>query len=170
MFNKVLDLFEEIIISTLLAISTLLIFLSVLYRYTSGYPIIYQYTQHISFTWAQELSIYLLIWMAKFGASYGVRIGAHIGVDVLVRTLSKPWQYSFHLFGYLGGVFFTLIVAVLGTRFVHFIYSTGQTSPDLQIPMWIVYLAVPVASAMMSYRFAQIALKTYQNKRKIYFE
>jgi C4-dicarboxylate transporter DctQ subunit len=147
-----------------------LIFLSVLYRYSSGFPWIWQYTQHISFTWAQELSIYLLIWMAKFGASYGVRVGAHIGVDVLVRKLPKDWQHRFTMFGCFGGAFFTFVVAILGTRFVFFMYSTGQSSPDMQMPMWIVYLAIPVASTMMSYRFLQLAFKTHKLRMMEHYE
>ena len=38
-------------------------------------------------SWAQELCIYMFIWMAKFGAAYGVRTGIHVGVDVLVNML-----------------------------------------------------------------------------------
>ena len=38
-------------------------------------------------SWAQELCIYMFIWMAKFGAAYGVRTGIHVGVDVLVNIL-----------------------------------------------------------------------------------
>ena len=40
--------------------------------------------------WAQELCIYMFIWMAKFGAAYGVRTGIHVGVDVVVRDGAGP--------------------------------------------------------------------------------
>ena len=35
--------------------------------------------------------------------------------------------------------------------------GTGQVSPDLELPMWIVYLAVPLGSTLMCYRFLQVA-------------
>jgi TRAP-type C4-dicarboxylate transport system permease small subunit len=35
--------------------------------------------------------------------------------------------------------------------------GTGQVSPDLEMPMWIVYLAVPLGSSLMCYRFLQVA-------------
>ena len=41
----------------------------------------------VRLTWAQELAIFMMIWMAKFGAAYGVRTGIHVGVDVLVERL-----------------------------------------------------------------------------------
>jgi C4-dicarboxylate transporter DctQ subunit len=170
MLNKILDRFEEILISFFMALSTVLIFLSVLYRYTSDIPWIWYFTQRISFTWAQELSIYLLIWMAKFGAAYGVRVGAHIGVDVLVRKLPENWRHRFEVFGCLAGAFFTFVIAFLGSKFVIFIYSTGQRSPDLELPMWIVYLAIPAASWLMCYRFLQMAHYYRKNKKYPYYE
>src|SRR5476651_1670021 len=88
-FNRLLDHLEEWLIATFMAVATVVIFASVVYRYTATIPWVWQYTQHISFTWAQELCIYLFIWMAKFGAAYGVRTGIHVGVDVVVAHVSE---------------------------------------------------------------------------------
>jgi len=41
----------------------------------------------VDVSWAQELCIYMFIWMAKFGAAYGVRTGIHVGRYVLVNLL-----------------------------------------------------------------------------------
>jgi C4-dicarboxylate transporter DctQ subunit len=35
--------------------------------------------------------------------------------------------------------------------------QTDQTSVDLEVPMWIVYLCVPLGSSLMCYRFLQVA-------------
>jgi C4-dicarboxylate transporter DctQ subunit len=59
-----------------------------------------------------------------------------------------------------GGILFTAIIAWIGADFVYHVYHGGQTSPDLEIKMWIVYLAVPLGSALMCFRFIQ-ALWTY---------
>ena len=34
---------------------------------------------------------------------------------------------------------------------------TDQTSADLEVPMWIVYLCVPLGSGLMCFRFLQVA-------------
>jgi C4-dicarboxylate transporter DctQ subunit len=34
---------------------------------------------------------------------------------------------------------------------------TEQVSPDLELPMWIVFLAIPCGSYLMCYRFLQVA-------------
>lgn len=151
-----LDHLEEGVIALFLSAATLIVFAAITHRYISGVPALWEYTQHVSFNWAQELSIYLLIWMAKFGAAYGVRTGIHVGVDVLVRTLPQGGQRFFVIFSLASGAFFTAIVAWLGTRFVLLIHETGQVSPDLEMPMWIIYLGVPLGSSLMCFRFLEV--------------
>jgi C4-dicarboxylate transporter, DctQ subunit len=159
LFNRTLDRLEETLIATFMATATLIIFVAVLHRYSLGIAGLGDYTRQVSFTWAQELCIYLFIWMAKFGAAYGVRTGIHVGVDVLVRKMSARRQRFFVQFGLSAGAFFTFVVAALGVRFVLFIRDAGQVSPDLGMPMWIIYLAVPLGSSLMCYRFLQVLVR-----------
>lgn len=156
MVNRLLDRLEEWLIATLMAAATLVIFLSILHRESLRVDALWEYSRHIHFSWAQELCIYLFIWMAKFGAAYGVRTGIHIGVDVLVENVgpgARRWLVSLAL---SLGALFTAVIAVVGTRWVLFIHGTGQVSPDLEWPMWIVYLCIPLGSALMCYRFLQV--------------
>jgi C4-dicarboxylate transporter DctM subunit len=108
-------------------------------------------------SWAQELCIYMFIWMAKFGAAYGVRTGIHVGVDVLVNLLRDDQRKRVVLFSLLCGALFTFIIAAFGGAFVYQIYYTGQHSNDLEWPMWFVYSALPLGSGLMCYRFLQVA-------------
>ena len=159
MINKFLNHLEEWLIATLMGAATILIFVSVVHRYASGYsiPYVQNWLLSINLGWAQELCIYMFVWMAKFGAAYGVRTGIHVGVDVLINRLSKPWYRKFVVFGLLSGAVFTGVVAWLGGNFVWDIAHTDQTSADLEVPMWIVYLAIPLGSSLMCYRFLQVA-------------
>ena len=156
-FNRALDHLEEWLVASFMGLATAVIFISVVYRYTADIAWIWNYTRHIDLTWAQELCIYLFIWMAKFGAAYGVRTGIHVGVDVLVRLLAPPKRRFWISFDLLAGAFFTGMIAVLGGLFVWRMMGTGQVSPDLELPMWIVYSAVPLGSSLMCYRFLQVA-------------
>ena len=157
MINKVLDHLEEWLIASLMGAATLVIFVAVVHRYISGVPVVQDYVLGINLSWAQELCIYMFVWMAKFGAAYGVRTGIHVGVDVLINRLSKPWYRKFVLFGLLAGAFFTGVVGSFGAKFVWEIGHTDSTSPDLELPVWIAYLAVPLGSYLMCYRFLQVA-------------
>jgi len=104
----------------------------------------------------------MFVWMAKFGAAYGVRTGIHVGVDVLVNRLSDRIRKKVILFSLLAGAFFTGIVAAFGTTFVWQLAHTDSTSPDMELPMWIVYLAIPLGSGLMCFRFLQVAWTFWQ--------
>ena len=156
-FLRILDRIEEIIIATLIAAATIVIFIAVIHRYGVGIPALYPYLVGFHLSWAQELCIYMFVWMAKFGAAYGVRTGIHVGVDVVVNLLQPRRRKIVVLLGMCGGILFTFVVGTMGAKFVYHIAQTDQTSPDLEIPSWIVYLCVPLGSYLMCFRFIQVA-------------
>lgn len=156
---KFLDHLEEWFIAFLMAAATLIIFVAVVHRYASGLPIpvIQDFLLRLNTSWAQELTIYLFVWMAKFGAAYGVRTGIHVGVDVLINRLNTPLKKKFILFGLLAGASFTGVIAGLGADFVYELSGTSSTSEVLELPIWIVYLAIPLGSSLMCFRFLQVS-------------
>ena len=174
---RILDRLEEILIATLIAAATVIIFVAVIHRYSLGVlagaisfsrahdlpwlmPIArasYFGLRSVNLVWAQELCIILFVWMAKFGAAYGVRTGIHVGIDVIINRMEPKNRKLMVLFGLGCGALFTGIIAVLGANFVMHMYATSSISPDLELPMWIVYLAVPLGSGLMCFRFLQVA-------------
>ena len=155
---RFLDRLEEWLVASLMGAATVVIFVAVVHRYASALPIpgLQDWLLRINLSWAQELCIYLFIWMAKFGAAYGVRTGIHIGVDVLINRLPDGVRAKFIVFGLLAGALFTGIIGTLGADFVWKMAHTDQVSADLELPMWIVYLAIPCGSYLMCFRFLQV--------------
>ena len=88
-----------------------------------------------------------------------MRTGIHVGVDVVINHLPPRWRFISVMFGLLAGAFFTGVVGTLGVHFVYDLAHTDQTSPDMEMPMWIIYLAIPCGSYLMSFRFLQVAWK-----------
>ncbi|MDR1996055.1 TRAP transporter small permease [Azonexus sp.] len=171
---KFLDHLEEWLIAFLMGAATLIIFVSVVHRYATGIDIpgLQDWLLSIDLGWAQELTIIMFVWMAKFGAAYGVRTGIHVGVDVLINRLSDANRARFIIFGLGAGALFTGIVGTLGATFVlengaHYqifkwlgldtgdMYE-GPVTPDLEWPTWIVYSAIPLGSYLMCFRFLQV--------------
>ena len=60
------------------------------------------------------------------------------------------------VFGLLAGALFTGVIGTLGAEFVWDIAHTQQVSADLEMPMWIVYSAIPCGSYLMCFRFLQV--------------
>ena len=162
MINRFLNNLEEWLIAFLMGSATIVIFLAVLHRYFSGVPYIQDYLVKLNVSWAQELCIFMFVWMAKFGAAYGVRTGIHVGVDVIIRTLDGAKRRALILFGLGAGALFTAIVGTLGANFVWHMAHTDQVSSDLEVPMWIVYMCVPLGSYLMSFRFLQVAFNFFK--------
>ena len=164
MILKILDRLEEWLIATLMAAATLIIFIAVVHRYAAGLSIpgVQDFLLGLNLGWAQELCIYMFIWMAKIGAAYGVRTGIHVGVDVLINALSPAWRKKFVVFGLLAGALFTGVVAAFAIRFVYELYHTEQVSADLEMPMWLVYMGLPIGSSLMCFRFLQVCWKFIQ--------
>jgi C4-dicarboxylate transporter, DctM subunit len=180
--NHTLNHLEEWLIATLIAGATTLIFIAVLHRYSTGISIdlakwatahgvpvlpdvlrmFYSWLAGLDLSWAQELCIYMFIWMAKFGAAYGVRTGVHVGVDVLVNLLPPKSRKRVILFALLCGAFFTAAIATFGATFVDEMFKTGQQSNDLEWPMWAIYSAIPLGSGLMCFRFLQVAWWFYE--------
>jgi len=156
---KILDRLEEWLIAFLMGAATLVIFVAVVHRYAAGTPIPWLQDQllKLDLSWAQELCIYMFVWMAKFGAAYGVRTGIHVGVDVMINRLPPRERKAYVLFGLAAGALFTGIVGTLGAGFVWDIAHTASVSPDLELPKWIVYLCIPLGSYLMCFRFLQVA-------------
>ena len=77
------------------------------------------------------------------------------GVDILVERLEGQARRIMTIIAMSGGIIFTAILVWIGTDFVWHVRQGGQTSPDLEWPMWIIYLAVPLGSALMCFRVIQ---------------
>jgi TRAP-type C4-dicarboxylate transport system permease small subunit len=173
--DRILNRLEEVIIVSLIAMATTLTFVAVVHRYGTSnsanlarwaslhnllllkYAANWVYTElaAIHLSWANELSTYMFVWMAKFGAALGVRTGIHVGVDVFVKKLSPAARKPVIVFALLCGALFTGVIGTLGAVYVYEL-DPDQTSPELEWPSWIIYLCIPLGSYLMCFRFLQV--------------
>ena len=138
---KILDRLEEILIATLMAAATLLIFVAVVHRYGTGVPFLYPYFIQLHLSWAQELCIYMFVWMAKFGAAYGVRTGVHVGVDVAINQLEPPSRYWVVLFGLVGAQMGWVLRPFIGKPGLPFVWFRGRESNFFEA-VWSAFLSL----------------------------
>jgi TRAP-type C4-dicarboxylate transport system permease small subunit len=173
--DRILDRLEEWIIVTLIAAATALTFVAVVHRYGASNSAslarwasihqllllkaaanaVYIWLASINLSWAQELATYMFVWMAKFGAALGVRTGIHVGVDVFVNRLTPAARKPVIVFAMLCGALFTGVIGTLGAVYVYRL-DPDQVSPELEWPSWMIYLAIPLGSYLMCFRFLQV--------------
>jgi TRAP-type C4-dicarboxylate transport system permease small subunit len=173
--DRILDRLEEWIIVTLIGAATALTFVAVVHRYGASNSAslarwagmhqllllkgvtnaVYGWLASINLSWAQELATYMFVWMAKFGAALGVRTGIHVGVDVFVNRLTPAARKPVIVFAMLCGALFTGVIGTLGAVYVYEL-DPDQVSPELEWPSWMIYLAIPLGSYLMCFRFLQV--------------
>lgn len=131
---------EKAIMGVGLFATTMIIFANVVARY------VFQN----SFIWAEELARYNIVWVAFIGMSLCARLGAHVTMDVLFARLRGHAQVFVWRFINVVTAGFSLYLAYSGWLLVSSVWRSGQISPATGVPMWLVYLAVPVGSLLMA--------------------
>ncbi len=151
--DKIIGLINEFIAAFGIAAGVLLAFFNVVARFVFNEGI----------DWAFELTNYLFIWSALFGAAYCFRLECHIKVTLLIDLLpSKLAKWVIVLAKFITFLYL-LAVAYYGYLFIFDpdfgLKASGEISVDLNIPMWIPYLALPISFLFASFRVFQKMLE-----------
>jgi C4-dicarboxylate transporter, DctQ subunit len=128
--------------------ATGLVFANVVLRYVFNYAL----------SWGDELITYGLLWLIFVGGGIAARQGAHVSMEVLLTLLSARAQRYNAVFVNVTCSLLSAVVAVLGWRLAAAVGDVGQLGAASGVPMFWVYLAVPVGCALMVLGFWQAAL------------
>jgi C4-dicarboxylate transporter DctQ subunit len=139
------DKIEETLVGLLGLIALVIGLLQVVGRYIDP-------AQAISY--AEEVIVYLIIWAIMIVSSQLVRRDGHVRPDLVLRLLPPRWLRIMEIFNCLVAIVFCAALVWYGYEIVDTSLLINETSStDLQFPMWIYYLALPVGSALMLVRY-----------------
>ena len=139
-----------------LSLGVLLAFINVILRYAFD----------MSLTWAGELTNYLFIWAALFGAAYGFKQGAHISVSLIIERFPPHVMKGFLIFSNLLSIGYLGLISYFGYELILLLQDFGEMSVDLNIPVWIPHLVLPIAFALAAYRCAEKLVEIYNTDSK----
>ena len=111
-----------------------------------------RYILNDSITWAGELTNYAFIWGALFGAAYGFKRGIHIQVTILLIKLPAPIAKALLIFSYSLSFIYLAFMSYFGYQLIVILQDMNEMSIDLNIPMWIPTLVLPLSFAGAAYR------------------
>ena len=119
--------------------------------------VVARYVFDASLTWATELSVDLLLWSAFFGAAYCFKKDAHIAVTILLDSMPSKVAKGMLLISHLVTLVFLIAVSYYGLQYItQVVYPLDERSIDLwNLPMWIVYLVIPVSFLFGAFRVAE---------------
>lgn len=124
----------EALAAALLIAAVALNFANVVARYAFGRPIVT----------AEEILQYANVWIVMLAAAAVTGLDRHLRMDILLQT-SRPRLHRVLEFGFAAlGAGLTVFVLVQGVRIVAEIYGMGQRSIAAGIPLYLIYLAIPI--------------------------
>lgn len=146
---------------------TILLILLVLMTCIMGIQIVSRYVFQNSLTWSEELVRYMFVWSVFLGIPFCIKHGLSIKVDQFRNLFPIPLQKALMYIDKIIIFVLFLVMFIYSCLVVKASYLSGQTSPAMQIPMWIVQLSVCVSSLLSMIRSIQNFANLIRGKTKI---
>ncbi len=108
--------------------------------------IISRYVFRISLSWPEEIARYLLVWLVFIGGAAAIGAGQQLVVDMLTEFASRRMKRVIRIVAAIGGLLGLAILVY--TALPLFGPAARTVSPASGLPLFWVYLALPVGSAI----------------------
>ena len=106
------------------------------------------------YSWAQNFSLFLLLWVGFMGASVATRQRRHIQVDAFRKLVPASWLPSYNALSLLISALFSLFLLIIGTLYTFGPEGNVHLAADLgRVPDWLVTASIPVTFAVITARF-----------------
>ncbi|WP_108483127.1 TRAP transporter small permease [Oceaniglobus ichthyenteri] len=145
-FWNVLNNIESYLCRALLVMFVALLFTQIVSREMFGH----------SFSWIEELSVYMFVWFVFFGASYAAKMSAHNRVTFQFGMLPRSWIKWIEGFADLFWIAFNVYFVYLAGDFVFNKMNKFWKSQTLGIEMKWIYMVLPLAFTLMTVRIIQV--------------
>ena len=137
------DKLEEVVLCMSLVATTLIIFLQIIMRSVFN----------SSLTWSEELTRYIFIWQIWLGVSIAQKEKQHIRVELLFTIFkNEKFKKVIEIIAGLILIGFNVFLVVYGWEVVQQMIQRGNLSGAMRMPMWYVFLALPVSSFIFGLR------------------
>jgi C4-dicarboxylate transporter DctQ subunit len=149
LIHRTVSTFEEVIVGGGILVLSVSIILNVIAR-TTNFVLI----------GAEEVAQFAIVWVTFIGVSLCARKGIHITMSAIIDKISdekKRKVLAIVIFGITA--IFCLILAVLSVQLTYAVYSRGQVSPALRMPVWYYYIATAIGFSLSSIHFFRVFLK-----------
>jgi len=157
--DKALAAFENFVITLGIFATTFVLFANVIAR-------VFKY----GFPWAYEFSQYAIVWIVMAGMGAATRAGVHMRVTALIdMTKSEKFHKIINAVVHVLTALFGLFFLVYGVRLCASMIERHQVSTAMELPLWIVYISLPIGGGLMLLREIQALVRDWkggENKDK----
>lgn len=135
------------VISALLMIMTAILFSQIIARYVMG----------TGLSWSEELVRYMCVWIIFLGATCATKDGSQISVTMLDETLKGLPKKALGIIQGIIAACYGVLLSWIG--FTTLEIAKVQNSPNMEIPMNIVYSVIPIAMIIMLIHLVTVFLQ-----------
>lgn len=128
-----------------------------------GVQVFMRYVVHQSLPWSEEITRYMFIYLMYLGISYGVRKNRHIRISVFVDLFPVPVRKVLLLVSDILFLVFATLVVVKAREVAALIGRLGQRTAATDVPMSMVYAAVPIGYGLVALRLVQNIVHKFRN-------
>ena len=132
----------------LLAAMTVLVFFQVITRYFFSYTL----------AWVEELTIYLMIWMAYLGSAALFKDNDHIRLNLVINKFSKKARVYLYLLLEVIQIAFLIMLFKLGLDYIESVEIV--TSTTLRISMRWPVMIISISALLMIFFILSHAINT----------
>jgi C4-dicarboxylate transporter DctQ subunit len=151
---KWLDQFEE----WFLAISLIIILALTVIEVAS------RYFMHLSLAFAEEITVNLFVWSVMIGAATAAKHNHHLGFSLITDYLPNRWKRVAAAIVAGLCIFVFVLFTWYGIEMVESQIASDQKTPAMEIPEWLMGLAIPAGSLLCIVRFGQAGWKEWKKE------
>ena len=147
---------EEFLLILLLLAITITIFLQIIMRYF--------FTNSLS--WVEEFSRYCFVWSGFLSLGYCVKKNQTLRVDILLYFLPKKGKAVIDMLGRIITLAFYVYALQASCEVVRKAFLNGQVTAAMEIPMYLINLAIPLGFALGILRQIQEFVLQWQKRKE----
>jgi TRAP-type C4-dicarboxylate transport system permease small subunit len=106
-----------------------------------------------------EINQALLVIITFIGVSKGARHGRNIRMSAIYDQAKGHWRKAMNLIITTGSALVMFYLCWYAIEYEQQVRSIGQTTPNLGIPLWVVYLAVPFGLFLAGLQYSLTTLR-----------
>lgn len=123
-----------------------------------GVQVVSRYAFNSSLTWSEELTRYLFVWSGFISLPFTIRSGITLRIDQFYNMLPKGARGVLNIVNHIIMIVFFAFMFYHSTGVVESAIASGQKSPALGLPMYMVQVAATVGFGLAVVRSIQVLL------------
>lgn len=139
------EYFEENVLVILLALISVVMMTQIIMRYAFS----------ASLSWPEEFTRYCFVWSVFIGTSYSVKKRNMLRIDAITGLFSQRGKDYMNLIVEIIILLFFGFLCFNSIEVVQRLYVSGQTSPAMELPMYLVYASTVVGFGLTIIRSLQ---------------